>query len=213
MQEKAYLDWRTYEGNILEILNYDTSSRWDTSRYGDLVLYAASRARGVSKPNNQAMIVDLRPSELITAIKAIFVAVYRTTVAMHGFVLLEEALIANTGRLEVPRTRLFVVPWVAGIVLFVLVVGLFLASMIIYIVLNNKTLLFEEPAGLLSMAGILEGSPLMNIAAEVRLDPQYRGQFIKSITTTRLERNAKWRMDASSGRGKWAPVIRDHVEI
>jgi hypothetical protein len=204
-QEKDHLDWKAYEMYVLEAFSYDILGKGHTSYFGNLVLYLAARQRGTTQVNNK-IILDLEPDELIKAIQSVFVAVYRTTAAIHSFVSVEQPQILTDGKLEVPTMRLFVVPWVAGIILAVLTLGTIMGCMAIFVTLRHQAHVFEEPAGLLSMAGILDRSPLMEVATRVRLNPDYDGRFVRDAAAM-LDSSAKWRLDMSSTRGPWAPVL------
>jgi len=191
-RDKAHVQWRLFERNVLNTFNYDILSKWETIQFGNLVLYISGRRQGATDVTNKA-ILHLQPDELVAAIQAVFASVYRTTIAMHAFFPLDQPILSTTAQLEISRTRLFVVPWVAGIVLFALAVGIVLSCMTVHSVHQNQAMLFKEPKNLLY------------IAIDAYKSAAFDGKFTES-TASKLTMDMKWRMDDSSRPQEYVPV-------
>jgi len=142
---------------------------------------------------------------LADAISDVFTSVYMTALAREGLVPLgNNRAEFQSGVLEVVRMRLIVVYWVAYIIVLVLGVMLVVTTLVGKQVLRKKTLLFEEPAGLASFAGLLGGeSDLMGAAGAQRKKPTFDSMlaaFMEGVEKTpthrgrqrrRMERDAR----------------------
>ncbi|KAH7184549.1 uncharacterized protein B0J16DRAFT_340170 [Fusarium flagelliforme] len=161
--------WRVFEQGILGPVSFNPQAKWSTSDMGSLILYYAQQLQP-SKP--------LASEALMDAASKVFTAIYLNAVAIHGFDSLPEPE-TGTGTALIPTTRLFVVPWVAYIIIVFLMV--ILCSVVaIYIHLQRSpSIMTEEPEGLLSMAGILCNSELFTIAWNIRHDHAFDGSVLE----------------------------------
>ena len=116
---------------------------------GYLILYYAQR---------------LQPSKarLNDAASKVFTAIYLNAVVIHGFDSISDPEIGTATAL-IPRTRLFVVLWVAYIIIGFLMVILRSVVAIHLHLQRNSSIMTEGPEGLLPIAGILCYSELFTI--------------------------------------------------
>ena len=173
---------RVFEQNILGPVSFNPQAKWSTSDMGSLILYYAQRLQP-SKP--------LASEALMDAASKVFTAIYLNAVAIHGFDSLLEPEI-GTGTALIPRTRLFVVPWVAYIIIAFLMVILCSVVAVYLHLQRNPSIMTEEPEGLLSMAGILCNSELFTIAWNIRHDPAFDGSVLEMGTTRPEVMDKNW---------------------
>ncbi|KAM5350120.1 hypothetical protein ACJ41O_006625 [Fusarium nematophilum] len=157
--------WRIFEQNILGPVSFNPQAKWSTSDMGSLILYYAQR----SNPSKA-----LTSEVLMDAINNVFTAIYLNAIAIHGFKLVEEPE-ETAGTAFVPTTRLFVVPWVAYIIIAFLFITLCSVLFVFFHLPNCPSILSEEPQGLLSVAGILDRSDLLRIASDIRQETEFTG--------------------------------------
>ncbi|RYP22784.1 hypothetical protein DL765_001493 [Monosporascus sp. GIB2] len=181
--------WLVIEFGMLSPVVFNPSVQWSTSEFGSTVLYLAEK----QDPANQ-----LAPAVLMQAIARVFGGVYAVATAMAAFSPLE---VPETGAAVVrtPTTRLFVVEWVAYLILIILLVALVLTGWVACYVQRTQSILTEEPEGLLSMAGLLDGSDLMPLVSQIRQQVDYDG---------RVKRAGKRRHDVMSRM--WVAEADDH---
>ncbi|KAH6642735.1 hypothetical protein C7974DRAFT_107801 [Boeremia exigua] len=150
--------WRVFEQGIMSPTTLNPQATWSTTAVGNLILYYAQQMDGT-----QYLSSDI----LYRAVSDMFSAIYLTAAAQHAFVPLETPEII-IGEVELLTQRLYTVYWVAYTiaVVLLLIMGATLAAIVH--VSTHATVLNEEPAGLLAHAAILEKSPLMDSAAELR---------------------------------------------
>lgn len=148
--------WRVFEQGVLGPVSFNPQAKWTTSDLGSLILYYAQKSTS-----------PLGSDTLKDAIGRVFTAVYLTALAVHGFETLSEPQ-TGTGEVFVPTTRLFVVPWVAYIIIVFMIITMLSVIFVFLRLRNSPSILSEEPQGLLSMAGILDQSQLLYIAANLR---------------------------------------------
>lgn len=174
--------WRVFERDILGPVSFNPQAKWSTSDMGSLILYYAQRSQP-SKP--------LASDALMDAASKVFTAIYLNAVAIHRFDSLSEPE-TDTGTALIPTTQLFVVPWVAYVIIAFLMV--ILCSVVaIYIHLQRSpSILTEEPEGQLSMAGILCNSELFTIAWNIRHDPAFDGGVIEMGKTRPEVKDRRW---------------------
>ncbi|KAH7109484.1 hypothetical protein B0J11DRAFT_449068 [Dendryphion nanum] len=177
--------WRVFEQNILSPTTLNPDTVWSTSAFGTLALYAAQQIGGREY---------LSPIILQRVVSDIFSASYLTAAALHAFVPQSPAT-ETSGRVIQLTQRLFTVYWVTYLIIVVLVLNLCTVFVTIIHVYRNATILEEEPAGLLAYAAVLDRSPLMNIAAELRSYGR------KSVVETAKASNWK--------KSRWAGARRD----
>ncbi|KAF4462137.1 hypothetical protein FALBO_11058 [Fusarium albosuccineum] len=174
--------WRVFEQDILGPVSFNPQAKWSTSDMGSLILYYAQRSQP-SKP--------LASDVLMDAASKAFTAIYMNAVAIHGFGSLSEAE-EGTGTALIPTTRLFVVPWVAYIIIAFLMIILCSVVAICIHLQRSPSILTEEPEGLLSMAGILCNSELFTIAWNIRHDPKFDGGVIEMGKTRPEVKDRRW---------------------
>jgi len=151
--------WKNIEFGILGSVVFNPGLIWSTSDFGVVVLNQAQK---------KAPAHWLTPENLIQAISKAFTGVYSIAVATNAFdstFPVQETVIGTA--LE-PTTRLFVVYWAAYLVLAILALTLFTACWVIFYVRKTRSILTEEPEGLLSSAGIIEGSDLIGLVGQIR---------------------------------------------
>ncbi|KAH7347585.1 hypothetical protein B0T11DRAFT_291540 [Plectosphaerella cucumerina] len=194
--------WRVFESAILGLVTINPQAKWSTTDMANVILYSAQRAQ----PDN-----FLDPNLLLATIPRVFTAVYANTVAIHGFEPMSENE-TSTGKAFVPTTRLFVVPWVAYVILAFLATTLGTVAFVFFRLLKSPSILTEEPNGLLSMAAILDRSELLHIASHMRQDVGFDGGIWERGKKRSDVVDRKWRAEMSPDTGSWVIMaVRDGV--
>jgi hypothetical protein len=173
-----------------EELTFDPTNDVDTTDFGRLILYLA-------KQNN--VISTLSSSVLLDSVSAIFSSVYAV---MASTVLLRQAATParSTGTIFSTVTRLIVVSWIAYTIIGVLLVVLCITLLILRYVHRHRSILHEEPAGLLAYAGILCESDVSERALQIRRRDDFeakKGATSTIITDENLLRGAKCTMEGT----------------
>ncbi|RYP72288.1 hypothetical protein DL771_004262 [Monosporascus sp. 5C6A] len=184
--------WLVIELGMLMPVVFNPSVQWSTSEFGSTVLYLAEKL----DPANR-----LAPAVLVQAIARVFGGVYAVATAMAAFSPLEVPEM-GAGVVRTPTTRLFVVEWVAYLILTILLVALVLTGWVACYMQRTQSILTEEPEGLLSMAGLLDGSDLMPLVSQIRQQVDYDG---------RVRQEGKRRDDVMSRM--WVAEAGDHKAI
>jgi hypothetical protein len=164
-------NWTVFEPNIFlaSAISFGQASEWSTDSFCSTVLY-------MNKKKNVAKMLD--PGTLLESIKTLFTSVYLTATAMNSFGHLStpsstEAILSES------QNRLFIVPWIAVLTIIVLL-ACFICTVLIWVSTKRDILLMEEPNGIVSAAGILHGSDVMeNLIKKVVEDDGYDGCFVK----------------------------------
>ncbi|KAH7268398.1 hypothetical protein B0J15DRAFT_533811 [Fusarium solani] len=195
--------WRVFEQDIFGAVTFNPKMKWSTTDLGTLMLYTAQRAR----PSD-----PLATDVLMEAIQSVFTAIYVNAVAVHGFETLSEPEKA-TGSGFVPTTRLFVVTWVAGIIVAFLAITLCTVAVVHFLLRDAPSILSEEPQGLLSMAAILEKSDLLRVASEIRHDVGFDGEIRERAKGQSEVKDRKWRVVKHPETGYWVVRAARNVEM
>ncbi|KAK9438358.1 uncharacterized protein VB005_09366 [Metarhizium brunneum] len=163
--------WRNIEDGILLPVFVNNNVKWSTSVFGSLVLYYATKVLG-------GVATNLSTSQLLESVSNMFTASYSTAVVQ---------LATSTGPITQPRTatgiaviaqtKLFVVLWVAITIMSYMLIVLGASAWALAYVRKHRSMLQEEPRGLVSAAGLLSGSCLMNAAAKAKAHKDYNGKF------------------------------------
>lgn len=161
------------EFNLFLSADFSLNAPWSTSHFGSNVLYLA-----MQKEPSAYLGVDT----LISCIERVFKATYITASAMYSFPPNSNPGLV-TATLSVPQTRLFVIEWLAGVSIAMLVLCLIFAVLIWIVVQRNSTMLDEEPQGLLSAAGLLHGSDIFGKLVDGRCRTElFDGQLVKFVS-------------------------------
>jgi len=163
--------WRNFEPGLQNLRTYDPSGDVDSSDFGR---YSYSLA----KRNNPSSPIDPRTiTDAISVLFAVCFAVLSTTQLFQPLTTPKE----SSGISSTSVSRIIVVTPVAYTItamlslIALLNIGLFFYS-------RQKSMLLEEPAGLLSYAGILHKShDISDIIEEVQMDPDYNGQTLNAV--------------------------------
>lgn len=163
--------WRPFEDNLHDISVFDPTGIYQTDDFSR-VIYTLSAKFNSSSP--------LNGSSLANAFERVFTTVY----AMTTNTLLFQQAVAPTefeGVLTVAENRLYVVSPIAYTV-----VGAMLAILICNIVFSiyayvRKSILLEEPVGLLGHAALLDQSDLSSIVHNVKQQNPPGGKTIEFI--------------------------------
>lgn len=192
--------WRVFEQGIIGPVTFNPTAKWSTTEMANLILYYAER----TDPSN-----FLDPEILMKAIPLVFMAIYSNAVAIHGFDTLSNEMTA-TGTAFVPATRLFVVPWVAYVILAFLGIALGTVIFVFFRLRDAKSILTEEPQGLLSMAAILDRSELLQVASRMRREDGFDGGVWKRGKDRPEVKERKWRAAMNPETGNWVVrAVRD----
>ncbi|EFQ35757.1 hypothetical protein CGRA01v4_01576 [Colletotrichum graminicola] len=189
--------WMVFEqGTLGPVLTFNLQAKWTTSDMSNLVLYYAQRAQGSN---------SLAPEALLEASPKVFTAIYMNAVVIHGFDSPQNVEMA-AGTVFIPTTRLFVVCWVAYIIIAFLAVALCTVIFLFFRLRDAPSILTEEPRGLLSMAAILGGSQLLVIASDTRQETGFDGEIRKRGKARSDVKDRKWRAAMNPETGHW--VVR-----
>ena len=170
--------WRVFERKLFQSSAFSADTIWSTTDFGTVILYRALQLQGDGARSTDNKTV-LSGSVLAESISDVFTSLYLTSMATAGLVPQEgSGQEVETATLETELTRLFVVPWVAGTVIGILALILAVAVWALQHARSHKTLLYEEPAGLLAYAGLLEGSELTEVARRVRNSDSFDGRVV-----------------------------------
>lgn len=124
----------------------------------------------------------LRGNILAESISNVFTSVYSIGMATAGLVPQESSQQQRgIATLETELTRLYVVPGVAGALVAALIVLCAVAGLVLRYAKGHKTLLYEEPAGLLAQAALLVDSDLSRVAKEVRDLEGFDGKVVAAV--------------------------------
>lgn len=185
---------------IFQSQAFSASTIWATTDFGTLTLYRALQRQGEGAGSTDNGTV-LHGDVLAASISDVFTSVYSTGTATTGFVLQgSDQQQLGTGTLETELTRLYVVPWVAGTLVGVLLLLSALAGLVFRHVRTHRTLLYEEPAGILAQAGLLEDSGLITVAKDVRNSEGFDGKVVATVMKNHRDRsghdvvNQNWKM-------------------
>ncbi|EMT72609.1 hypothetical protein FOC4_g10004079 [Fusarium odoratissimum] len=185
--------WRIFEQGILGPVTFNPKAKSSTSDMGDLILQYAQRLQ----PSN-----PLSPEVLIRSISTIFTATYLNGVGSHGFRSLSNPEV-STGKAFIPTTRLFVVPWVAYVILIFLLIAFCFLIWAFFYVYKRPSILTEEPEGLLSAAAILSESDLLRIISSIRKEPGFDGNVRRRGKKHSGVMDRKWRAAKDDEHGQW----------
>ncbi|KAL2115134.1 hypothetical protein VTJ04DRAFT_10797 [Mycothermus thermophilus] len=183
------------EHKILTPVVFNALADFEMSQFAGLVMQLAKK----ENPDNQ-----IEPGVLINAIGRAFGGAYAIAVALHGFEDLSTPDTATDGIARQPVTRLFVVDWVAWVLVGLLSVALILTGWVAAYVARTRSILTEEPQGLLALATILEESDVMHLVPDVRQLPEYTGKVRKLAAKQPGIADSRWgaEIDFANG-GVW----------
>jgi hypothetical protein len=189
---RPYL-WTNFEQGIVRPVTFNPQSSSSTSDMGSLILSYAQKLQPSS---------PLNPEILIKSISSIYSAAYMNGVALHGFSTVSKPEV-NKGEAFIPTVRLFVVRWVACvIIIFLLVAFCFCAWASVY-VYKRPSILTEEPQGLLSVAAILSGSGLHRVVTSMRNEPDFDGKVRQKGKNHTDVKNRKWVATKDDKYNQW----------
>ncbi|KAJ4018872.1 hypothetical protein NW761_014942 [Fusarium oxysporum] len=180
-RDDSYAFWTGFESKLFQSTVFSGDTALATTDFGTAILYRATQRQGggASVTDNSTV---LGGKVLAESISDVFTAVYLTSMATVGLVPLEGGSREDVkATLETHLTRLFVVPWVTGTVVGVLVLIVVVAISLLHHVRKNKTLLYEEPAGLLAYAGLLDDSELITKAEGIRNSAGFDGKVVGTV--------------------------------
>lgn len=150
--------WIVFEQGIISATAFNPKVNWSTSVFGNVVLYYAQKLAG---PNY------LSTEVLDRAVSDIFSATYLTCVAQNAFEPLATPT-TTTGQISKMTERLYTVDGIVYVVVVVLLLNMITIVVAILHVNTHATILEEQPSGLLAYAAILEKSPLLDTAGEMK---------------------------------------------
>ncbi|KAK0725627.1 hypothetical protein B0H67DRAFT_642014 [Lasiosphaeris hirsuta] len=180
-RDDAFGFWRLFELKLFQSQAFTADTTWATTDFGTVTLYRALQRQGGGATSTDNGTV-LQGDVLAESISDVFTSVYSTSMATTGFVLqASDQQHRGMATLETELTRLYVVPWVAGTLVVALVFLSALAGLVLRHVRTHGTLLYEEPAGLLAQAGLLEDSEIIKAARAVRDAEGFNGQVVATV--------------------------------
>lgn len=161
--------WRPFENNLHEISVFDPTDTYQTDDFSRVV-YTLSAKLNPSSPLND--------TSLVNAFERVFTTVY----AMTANTLLFQQAVAATnfqGILTVAVNRLYVVSPIAYTVVAAMFAILICNILLFMYAYKKKSILLEEPVGLLGHAALLDQSELLNIVHSARAKDHSGGQLVK----------------------------------
>ena len=221
-RDDAFGFWPVFETKLFQSSAFSVDTAWSTTDFGSVVLYRAMQRQGGGARSSDNATV-LGGKVLAASVADVFTSTYLTGMATVGLVPTagggrEE----TTARIVTRLTRLFVVPWVAGTVIGVLAFITVVAALVLTHTWRHRTLLYEEPAGLLANAGLLQGSELIEVARRVRDSERFDGKVVANVMKDSEKEGNKegegdlvrerWKMSVREGIAKPRIVIADGWE-
>lgn len=182
-----------FEQGILQPVTFNPQSSSSTSDMGSLILSYAQKLQPSS---------PLSPKALIQSISSIYSAAYINAVGLHSFGTVKVPVI-DTGEVLVPTTRLFVIRWVACVIIIFLLVALCFVIWASLYVYKRPSILTEEPQGLLSAAAILSGSCLHHIVTNMRNEPGFDGNVRQKGKDHNDVKDRKWAAIKDDQYNQW----------
>ncbi|USP81358.1 hypothetical protein yc1106_08632 [Curvularia clavata] len=182
--------WIVFEQGILSATAFNPKATWSTSVFGNVVLYYAQKLAGTNY---------LSAGALNRAISDIFSATYLTCVAQNAFEQLARPK-TITGQISRTAERLYTVDGVVYVIVVILLLNMFTIVVAIWHVNTHATILEEQPSGLLAYAAILEKSPLLEAAAEMKL--QDRKGIVEKASNGDFA-HTYWRGTTETSGGGW----------
>ncbi|KAG8670374.1 hypothetical protein FPOAC2_09729 [Fusarium poae] len=185
--------WRTFEQGIVGPVTFNPQASSSTSDMASLILSYAQKLQP-SKP--------LSAEALMQSVSTVYSATYINGVGFHGFSPVSKPQI-TTGSAFIPTTRLFVVQWVAYVVLIFLLVAFVFAVWASIYVYKRPSILTEEPQGLLSEAAILHKSDILRVVSSIRSEPGFNGEVRQTGKNYAEVKNKKWMATKDDKSNQW----------
>jgi hypothetical protein len=202
--------WTEYEWTLFQSSTFTVDTTWSTTDFGTVILYRAIQRQGGGASSTDNATV-LRGDVLAESVSDVFTSTYLTGMATFGLVPAAGGRPeAATATMVTALTRLFVVPWVAGTVVGILAFISAVAVSVLAHARRHRTLLYEEPAGLLANAGLLQGSELIEIARRVRDYQGFDGKVVAAV----MEDDKKGPYRRGEGdlvRGRWRMSVAEGI--
>ncbi|OCK97041.1 uncharacterized protein K441DRAFT_549610 [Cenococcum geophilum 1.58] len=162
--------WSFFETGILEPNCVEPASNMDANEFGRYAYRIASKINPVS---------PLHPEAMASAAQMLFnttFAVFASTVLFKP----ASSPLNSTGIYSTDEIRLIVVSPVAYVILGVLGTVALLNIFLFYYA-RQESILYEEPAGLLSMAGILHKSDVNTMIESIALKADFNGKTTEAV--------------------------------
>lgn len=162
--------WSFFERGILEPNCVEPASNMDANEFGRYVYRIASKINPVS---------PLHPEAMASAARMLFnttFAVFASTVLFKP----ASSPLNSTGIYSTDEIRLIVVSPVAYVILGVLGTVALLNIFLFYYA-RQESILYEEPVGLLSMAGILHKSDVNTMIERIALEADFNGKTTEAV--------------------------------
>ena len=162
--------WLFFETQILEPNCVEPASNMDANEFGRYVYKISSKINPVS---------PLHPEAMASAAQMLFT----TTFAVFASTTLFKPAslpLNSTGIYSTDETRLIVVSPVAYVILGVLGTVALLNIFLFYYA-RQESILYEEPVGLLSMAGILHNSDVNTMIENIVLEADFNGKTTEAV--------------------------------
>jgi hypothetical protein len=185
--------WRDFEKNMLQVSTQNPKAPVFSSSFGDLFLSYSDKTN-LSTP--------LSPESLMSAASTIFTTTYAITAASQLFQPAAPPEIA-TGTLSMTINRLHVVPWAAYVSIVILIILIIQTLLIFAYLQRHRSILREEPAGIMGAANLLYGSNVNYYVEAAHTDPLFDGSLLKYMERKYFLSNARCGMDwTREGHGR-----------
>jgi len=193
--------WRIIETGMLTPVVFNPAMRWSIPDFSGVVLYHAQKTAGPGQ--------WLSPEVLKKSMSKVFATAYLTAVATQAFDPLPDEEAAEATVL-VSTTKLFVVNWVAQVIVALLASAMALVCWLLYDIPRNPSILAEDGVGLVAVGGIIHNSQLASVISEAREHAEYDGRVQETAKRCGLARKTLWKAEPDSN-GEWVVKRADSL--
>lgn len=184
--------WRVIEASILAPVVFNPGMQWAIPDFGGVVLYYAQKTADQGQ--------WLSAEVLKQSISRVFTTAYLSAVASQAFdPLLDEEAVQGT--VLVPTTKLFVVNWVAYVMVAFLASAMALVCWLIYLIPRAPSIQAEDAIGMVSIGAIIQNSQLASVVSEAREHAEYDGRVQETAERFGLAQKTLWK--AADENGEW----------
>lgn len=167
------LHWINFETSLQDLSNFDPAQPDFSTAYGDLLLTYAKKVNPTS---------PISPESLASAASTIFSTIYAFLGATEVFQPLTPPSL-TIGSVTHSENRLHVIPWIGYTCIGILFVLATQTVLIVFFLQRHKTILREDPVGLMGMANLLYRSDVHELVHQAREEPGFDGRFLDFLET------------------------------
>jgi Protein of unknown function (DUF3433) len=188
--------WRTFEQDLQTLVTFEHKSDVDANDFGRYAYYLAAR----NSPSS-----PLDPGAITDAVSVLFAVCFAVLSATQLFKPLSPPM-ESSGISSTSVSRIIVVWQVA----YTIIAMLFLIALLnigLFFYSRQESILLEEPAGLLSYAGILhESDDIKDMIQEVQRDSHYNGRTLSTA-------NRLWNVKRASAEAQGTTPLGMRIRV